>query len=236
MGDQVLVDVWGEVEFRLERVVDRDGTVILPKGGRILCAGRSLATVEADIRRRLAESYSGISINGDEGQIFVSVNLGKLRAIRIFVEGEVLKPGANQLGSLSTIFTALYAVGGPSEAGSYRRIDLLRGGEFVDTLDLYTYLLGGRRQGDLALREGDTVFINSRETALTRVFQLCRCAQKCWRRLTGSKLGKVIEGIVFKDGVEGVRDVVSTHSGWRRGVDSMSGKVTHIHIHQALPA
>ena len=34
VGDELIVDVWGDVEFRLTRVVDRDGTVILPSVGR----------------------------------------------------------------------------------------------------------------------------------------------------------------------------------------------------------
>jgi hypothetical protein len=37
------------------------------------------------------------------------------------------------------------------------------------------------------------------------VFQLCLCAEKRWRKLSGyALLGKVVEGIVFTDGVEDV--------------------------------
>jgi transposase-like protein len=43
----------------------------------------------------------------------------------------------------------------------------------------------------------------SRTTALTMVFQLCRCAQKSWRKLDGyEQLGKLIDGVRFIDGVE----------------------------------
>jgi transposase-like protein len=55
------------------------------------------------------------------------------------------------------------------------------------------------------LRTAKTRGCLSRETALTMVFQLCRCAQKRWRKLVGYELlGKVIKGIVFVDGVEDV--------------------------------
>ena len=55
------------------------------------------------------------------------------------------------------------------------------------------------------LRTAKTRGCLSRATALTMVFQLCRCAQKRWRKLSGYELlGKVIEGIVFVDGVEDV--------------------------------
>ncbi len=53
------------------------------------------------------------------------------------------------------------------------------------------------------LRTAKTRGCLSRETALTMVFQLCRCAQKRWRKLNGYELlGKVIEGVKFVDGVE----------------------------------
>ena len=55
------------------------------------------------------------------------------------------------------------------------------------------------------LRTAKTRGCLSRTTILTMVFQLCRCAQKRWRKLSGyALLGKVIEGIVFIDGVEDV--------------------------------
>jgi hypothetical protein len=82
VGDQIVVDVWGEVEFRLERVVDRDGSIILPKGGKIFCADLTLADVAQKVRERLSRSYSGISPRPGEGSTFLDVSLGQLRAIR----------------------------------------------------------------------------------------------------------------------------------------------------------
>ncbi len=161
-GDQIVVDVWGEVEFRLERIVDRDGSIILPRGGKISCYGRTLDQVARAIRERLARSYSGISTEPGQGTTFVEVSLGRLRVIRVFVVGEARQPGAYELSSLATVFTALYAAGGAAEGGSLREIRLLRGAESVATLDLYRYLTEGRREGDAILREGDTVFIPPR--------------------------------------------------------------------------
>jgi len=52
-GDQIVVDVWGEVEFRHERIVDRDGSIILPRAGRISCVNVTLDQVTRDIRNKL---------------------------------------------------------------------------------------------------------------------------------------------------------------------------------------
>lgn len=165
-GDQIAVDVWGEVEFRHERVVDRDGTILLPKGGRITCANRTLEEVTQDIREQLSRSYSGIDPDGEGGTTFVEVNLGRLRAIRVFVVGEVSRPGGYELTSVSTIFTALFAAGGPGPQGSMREVHLMRGGTEVGTLDLYDYLTRGDRSGDEILRGGDTVFVPPRQTTV----------------------------------------------------------------------
>jgi polysaccharide export outer membrane protein len=176
VGDQIVVDVWGEVEFRLERVVDRDGSIILPKGGKISCLNRTLAQLAQAVRERLARSYSGISREPGKGTTFVDVTLGRLRAIRVFVVGDAVQPGAYELSSVATVFTALYAAGGPSQAGSMRDVHLMRGDETLARLDLYAYLLEGRRTGDAILREGDTVFVPRRGASVRLTGQVRRPA------------------------------------------------------------
>ncbi len=158
IGDEIVVDVWGEVEFRESRIVERDGSIILPKGGKIAVHGRTLGAVKAAIRDHLAQSYAGL----DDGTIQLDVTLGALRTIRVFVIGEATRPGAFDLSSTSTVFTALYASGGPGEDGSLRDIQLMREGQRVATLDLYRFLLEGVRAGDEVLRDGDTVLIPAR--------------------------------------------------------------------------
>ncbi len=161
-GDEIVVDVWGEVEFRVTRIVERDGTIILPRGGKIVCANRTLEQVDRAVRERLAKAYSGIATGEGEPSTFVDVGLGRLRTIRVFVVGDAAQPGAYELSSVATVFTALYAAGGPAEGGTYRDIRLVRGSDTVSSLDIYDYLLAGVRDGDWILREGDTVFVPPR--------------------------------------------------------------------------
>lgn len=161
VGDELVIHAWGEVDFQLTRVVDRDGSIILPRTGKVVCAGRTLAQTEATIRGQLAQSHA--SINAGSGGTQVEVTLGQLRPIRIYVIGEVTRPGSYQLSSASTVLTALYAAGGPAATGSFRDIRLMRGSEVIARLDLYDYLARGERQGDHLLQEGDTVFIPDRQ-------------------------------------------------------------------------
>lgn len=166
VGDQVVIQAWGDAEFRLERIVDRDGTMLLPKGGQIRSAGRTLAELSSDVRTRLGRFYSGLSASPDKGTMFLDVSLGKLRAIRVFVIGDAVQPGAYELSSVASIFTAVYAAGGPSETGSMRGIRLVRGDQTLAELDLYDYVLQGNRVQDLVLHEYDTVFIPPRGTTI----------------------------------------------------------------------
>jgi protein involved in polysaccharide export with SLBB domain len=170
VGDEIIINVWGGVDLQLTRIVDRDGTIILPRVGKILCAGRTLGEVDSSIRERLAQSHSSIDVDGEglgeEGDTFVEVTLGQLRAIRVFVVGQAKRPGSYELSSVSTVLTALYAAGGPSELGTYRNIEIVRGGTTVGHFDLYTYLMGGSRAQDITLQEGDTVFLGDRRLSV----------------------------------------------------------------------
>lgn len=158
VGDEVIINAWGGVDFKLERIVDRDGSILLPRSGKVACAGRTLAQVQQSVREHLAQSHASIK-EGGQGGTTVEVTLGHLRSVKVFVVGAVARPGAVELNSASTMLTAVAAAGGPLAGGSLRDIRLMRGPDDVGTLDLYDYLLGGRRAGDLRLREGDTVFV-----------------------------------------------------------------------------
>ncbi|MBU8871067.1 MAG: SLBB domain-containing protein, partial [Gemmatimonadales bacterium] len=166
VGDEIIINAWGGIDFQITRVVDRDGAIILPRSGKIPCAGRTLAEVDQSIRVRLAESHSSIRLSEgakgtdtDEGDTIVEVTLGHLRSIKVFVVGAVTRPGSYELNSASRILTALAAAGGPTLSGSMRQIRLVRGEKTIAEMDLYDYLLGGSRVGDARLQEGDTVFI-----------------------------------------------------------------------------
>ncbi len=164
VGDELVVHAWGEVDFQMTRVVDRDGCIILPRTGKVTCAGRTLSEAGASIRSQLAQSHASIdSKDKGKGATQVEVTLGQLRPIRIYVIGEAVRPGSYQLSSASTVLTALYASGGPAATGSFRDIRLMRGTDVVAHLDLYEYLTKGARTGDRLLQEGDTVYIPDRQ-------------------------------------------------------------------------
>jgi protein involved in polysaccharide export with SLBB domain len=87
------------------------------------------------------------------------ISVGRLRNIQVYVVGDVVRPGAYQVSAAGTVLTALYAAGGPTSNGSFRRVDVRRGGKLIDSLDVYDYLLQGINRSDLRLESGDVVFV-----------------------------------------------------------------------------
>jgi len=85
--------------------------------------------------------------------------MGKLRAIDIFLAGDVYAPGSYSVSGLSTVLQALYAGGGITEIGSLRDIQVKRRGKLVGRLDAYDVLLRGDTSNDMRLASGDTVFV-----------------------------------------------------------------------------
>ena len=75
----------------------------------------------------------------------VEISLGRLRTVRVYVVGDVQRPGAYDVSSLSTPLSALYAAGGPTSRGSLRILRQYRGTQLVREIDLYDFLLKGVR-------------------------------------------------------------------------------------------
>jgi protein involved in polysaccharide export with SLBB domain len=149
-GDALAVYMWGQVENNFAVVVDRNGEIILPKTGPIRVWGLKFSEMENLVRSRLAVYFTGFNI---------SITMGALRSIKVFILGDVVKPGAYTVSSLSTITNALFAAGGPTPQGSLRDIRLIRNNRVIARLDLYKFLLEGSRYNDERLMTDDTIFV-----------------------------------------------------------------------------
>ncbi|MCX5715300.1 MAG: SLBB domain-containing protein [Candidatus Omnitrophica bacterium] len=149
-GDMLKVSVWGQIQEVFPLTIDSEGKVLLPKVGPLYLWGVKFSDAEKLIKENLLKAYTNIE---------VSVSMGRLRGIKVFVLGESQKPGAYTISALSNTFHALYAAGGPSKIGSMRNIKLVRKGSADMPVDLYNILLKGDNSQDYKLESGDTIFI-----------------------------------------------------------------------------
>ena len=149
-GDQVLIRGWGSLDIDVRAVIDRNGMVLIPRVGAVSLAGVKFAQAEGVLRAAVAKNFKDFQL---------SVTMGQLRNITVYVVGQARRPGSYALSSVSTLATALFATGGPNATGSLRRVQLKRVGQVVTEFDLYDFLAQGNSVGDVKLIDGDVIVI-----------------------------------------------------------------------------
>ncbi|MGD0894192.1 MAG: SLBB domain-containing protein [Terracidiphilus sp.] len=149
-GDALTIHLWGGTTQSIARTIDRDGSIFLPEAGSIDVAGLSLGRAQAAIEGILKQQFRNAQI---------AVTVSRLRSVRVYVVGDVQRPGGYDISSLSTPVSALYVAGGPTAAGSLRTLRHYRGKQLIDEVDLYDFLLHGIRNGSAPFESGDTLLI-----------------------------------------------------------------------------
>ena len=149
-GDNLVVNMWGGRSDRLSLTIDREGQIALPEAGTISLDGLTIAQAQSAIQTALSTQFQGEH---------VEISLGRLRTVRVYVVGDVQRPGPYDVSSLSTPLSALYAAGGPTSRGSLRIMRQYRGTQLVREFDLYDFLLHGVRSNTDRLLPGDTILV-----------------------------------------------------------------------------
>jgi protein involved in polysaccharide export with SLBB domain len=150
--DELRIRVWGQVNFNANLRVDRSGNVYVPQVGGVSVAGTRFSDLDQKLRSTIAKIYRNFDM---------TVELGQIRAIQIYVTGDARRPGVYTVSSLSSLVDALFASGGPSVQGSMRHIELRRGGTVVTSFDLYGLVVQGDKSKDAKLQSGDVIFVPS---------------------------------------------------------------------------
>jgi len=149
-GDYIVVNMWGGRSDRRSITIDRQGQIALPEAGTVSLDGLTITQAQSAIQKTLSAQFQSEH---------VEISLGRLRTVRVYVVGDVQKPGAYDVSSLSTPLSALYAAGGPTSRGSLRILRQYRGKELVREIDLYDFLLHGVRLNSDRLLPGDTILV-----------------------------------------------------------------------------
>lgn len=149
-GDTLVIQLYGKDNRSHSFVINREGQIQFPQIGPVTLAGLTFSQAKKVVEDVVNEQMIGVK---------ASVTMGSLRTIRVFVLGEVQKPGSFTVGSLSTMTNAIFESGGITEVGSLRDIQLKRSGQLVTSLDLYDLLLRGDTSKDSRLLPGDVIFV-----------------------------------------------------------------------------
>lgn len=147
-GDTLAINLWGGTTQTMSRTVSRDGTLLLPEAGSLQVAGLTMGRVETLIQAALLRQFRDARS---------SVTVSRMRGVRIYIAGDVQRPGGYDLSPLATPLSALYVAGGPTASGSLRIVRHMRGTELVEQIDLYDFLLHGMRASAMHFESGDTL-------------------------------------------------------------------------------
>jgi len=148
--DELRVRIWGQIVYSGNLRVDRSGDIYLPQAGTIHVAGLAYSALDQHLRSAVARMYRNFDL---------SVDIGRIRSMQIYVTGQARRPGAYTVSSLSSLVDALFATGGPSAQGSLRRVQLKRAGKTIADFDLYSLLIDGDKSKDVRLLPEDVLYI-----------------------------------------------------------------------------
>lgn len=147
-GDEILLRAWGAIDIDYRSTVDRNGLLNLPKVGSFNVSGVKASELEKHLRSQIGRLYTNFDL---------SVSLGQLRGVKVFVVGPAQRPGVFTLTSQSTMLSAVVMAGGPAPNGSMRKVLLRRDGKVISELDIYEFLVAGDKSKDVQLAAGDVV-------------------------------------------------------------------------------
>ena len=106
--------------------------IVIPQVGAIPVGGQTFSQAERTVRARLSNLLKRFELH---------VSMARIRTIKVYVVGEVMRPGAYEFSALATASNALYAACGPTRSGSLRQVKVMREGKTVAELDFYDFLL-----------------------------------------------------------------------------------------------
>jgi protein involved in polysaccharide export with SLBB domain len=168
-GDTLQLRLWGAFAFDAPLTVDPQGNIFLPHVGPVQVRGVRNAqlqtTVEAAVRRTFRANVSSYA------------SLAAAQPVRVFVGGNVVRPGLYGGTSMDSLLHYLDQAGGIDlDRGSFLAVQVKRGNTVRASFNLYDFLLSGTMPL-LQLADGDVVFVPQRQNTV-RVSGLAENAKR----------------------------------------------------------
>jgi len=147
--DELQIHIWGQINADLRVVVDRAGQIYIPRVGEISVAGVHYSDLDQHLKNEILKVFHNFTL---------TVSIGRIRSIQVFVVGQARYPGTYTISSLSTLVNAIFASGGPTPQGSLRDVQVQRDGKTIAHLDFYELLVKGDKSKDVRLQSGDVMY------------------------------------------------------------------------------
>jgi polysaccharide biosynthesis/export protein len=164
-GDTLQISVWQDPKLDRQVVVGPDGMISFPLAGHIKAGGITPQALENLLRARLQKNYTG--------KLDITVSLAAVNPTeaadnrpRVYISGEVLKPGPQSAKPPIDVAQAIALAGGLSPFAASRRIQIHRKVQGTDTVLVFDYKAfqsgTGAPENNIRLQSGDVVIVPER--------------------------------------------------------------------------
>ena len=152
-GDMLQISVWGEENLQEEVLVRPDGAFSFPLCGDISAKNRSVTELQEEITKRLRRYIS---------DPVVTVSVAQVLGNKVYVIGQVSRPGVFVVNPQVDVLQALSMAGGTTPYASLNDIKILRRtGDRQQALQFrYNEVVKGRNlEQNVILQSGDVVVV-----------------------------------------------------------------------------
>ena len=163
-GDTIQISVWQDPKLDRQVVVGPDGMISFPLAGHLQAGGLTPKLLEDALRRRLQKNYTS--------PLDVTVSLAAVNKQeeieskpRVYITGEVLKPGPYIILPKTNVMQALSLAGGLGPFAASKRIQVHRQANGTDATFLFdykAYVAGTNFEDNIDLRSGDVIIVPER--------------------------------------------------------------------------
>jgi polysaccharide export outer membrane protein len=152
-GDMLEISVWNEPELQREVLVAPDGGISFPLAGEITAVGKSIVEIRQELSERLARLIA---------EPLVTVTVSQVLGNKIYVLGQVTRPGEFVVNPRVDVMQALSMAGGATPFAALNDIVILRrrGDEQIAIPFRYGEVSAGRSlEQNIILESGDVVVV-----------------------------------------------------------------------------
>src|SRR5438876_8935850 len=165
-GDTLSVSVMQDSKLDRTVIIDPSGQIAFPLAGHIRVQGLTPQAVENILRDRLKSNYKDESLDVTVALVNAAKDVPEedLKP-KIFITGEVLRPGSYVVRQKTTLMQAIALAGGLGPFAAKRRIQVRRKGgpgENIFMFDYRAYEAGQDLEGDITLHAGDVIMVPER--------------------------------------------------------------------------
>jgi polysaccharide export outer membrane protein len=152
-GDKIEVSVWGEEQLQREVMIRPDGKFSFPLTGEVNAIGRTVADVQQEMTTKLVTYIP---------EAVVTVSVTGLAGNRVYVIGQVAKPGTYDMNPRINVLQALSLAGGTTPFAALNDIIIIRGNGRDQRVLRFAYddIKRGRNlEQNIELDNGDVVIV-----------------------------------------------------------------------------